>query len=72
MRGALNKIDGVAKIETDISSRTCSFLVPKDVDVEEKLNEVAEGNSHLSGFTITGGADESDAPPDPATSGEEE
>jgi hypothetical protein len=49
----LNKIDGVAKIETNPGARTCSFMVPQDVDVSAKLVEVSEGNSHLGGYTIT-------------------
>jgi len=58
VRGALNKIDGVAKIEADAKTRTCSFMVPQDLDVSEKLAEISKGNSHMKGYTITsdGGA----------------
>ena len=49
----MEKIDGVAEIETDIANRVCSFKLTKpDVDFKAKLVEFAKTNQHLAGYVI--------------------
>jgi hypothetical protein len=49
----LEKVPGVSNIETDIESATCRFYMVKgEVDLEAKLNELAEGNDHIEGWSF--------------------
>lgn len=50
--GALKKVDGIAKVEAISGSRTCSFWVPKDLDVEAKLAEISVGISELEDYSF--------------------
>ncbi len=53
MRSALTKIDGVSDIETDIPSRICTFkLANNDLDIEAKLDELGESNTHIAGWSM--------------------
>jgi hypothetical protein len=47
-------IPSVAEIDTDTSSRKCSFKVNLDeVDIAAKLNEIADGgNRHVKGWSV--------------------
>ena len=52
MKGALEGVDGVADIQTDVATNSCTFKAPKDLDVDAALNEiVAGGNAHVKGWS---------------------
>lgn len=62
MRRALDSVDGIADLETDIDERSCSFSAPADLDVAAVLNKFAEeGNKHIAGWSK---ADDKAAPAD--------
>jgi hypothetical protein len=52
VRGALNKIEGVADIQTDPTKAVASFKVKKGVEYKTKLEELAKNNQHLKDFEI--------------------
>ena len=53
VRGALQKIDGVADIQTDVEGRKCSFkLSDPDASYKDQLAEMAKTNEHLTGYSI--------------------
>ena len=53
MRSDLAHVDGVSTIRTDLRNKTCQFqLANKDLDLKTKLEELAQSNEHLKGFTI--------------------
>ena len=53
MRSALTKVEGVSDIETDVNDRICSFkLADANVDIEAKLNELADTNEHIKGWSM--------------------
>ena len=53
MRSDLAKVKGVSDIQTDIKKRICKFqLANKDLDLQAKLDELAQSNDHIKGFEI--------------------
>lgn len=51
MRSALS--DLVTNLETDTSTRICSFSVNLDeLDIGNKLNTLAKTNSHIAGWSL--------------------
>jgi hypothetical protein len=57
VRSALQKIEGVSDIETNVAARSCKFkLSNPELDLVAKLNEFAKTNSHIAGYTIVAGA----------------
>ena len=66
MRRALDSVDGIADLETDIDERSCSFSAPADLDVAAVLNKFAEeGNKHIAGWSKADDkADDKAAPAD--------
>jgi len=53
VRSDLAKIDGVTGIETNVTSRTCSFKLTKpDVDYKTQLDELSKTNEKLAGYEV--------------------
>jgi hypothetical protein len=56
VRSALQKIEGVSDIETNVAARICKFkLSNEDFDLVAKLDEFSKTNSHIAGYTIVEG-----------------
>ena len=52
MKGALAKVDGITDVNCDASTATCTFKAPKELDVDAKLTEIADGgNKHVQGWS---------------------
>ena len=53
MRSDLKNVDGISKVSTNLKDQTCQFqLANNDLDLKAILEELAQGNEHLKGFTI--------------------
>ena len=53
MRSALQKIEGVSDIETNIGTHICKFkLSNTELDLVAKLGELAKTNSHIAGWSV--------------------
>ncbi|HVC92897.1 MAG TPA: hypothetical protein VND64_04355 [Pirellulales bacterium] len=53
MRSDLQNVAGITDIETDIGARLCKFkLKDENLDLAGKLSELAETNSHMSGWSL--------------------
>jgi hypothetical protein len=55
VRSDLQKIPEVARVETDLDSRTCQIVLKdKEYNIKSKLDELAKDNEHLEGWSIKG------------------
>jgi hypothetical protein len=53
VRSDLQKVTGITDIETDIGARLCKFkLKDENFDLASKLTELAENNSHMTGWSL--------------------
>lgn len=53
MRGALEGLDGVTDITTDIPARSCTFNWSNEtVDLTAELDKISETNQHVAGYSM--------------------
>ena len=53
MRGDLETIPGISDIQTDINTNIATFrLANSDVDLRAKLDEFAQDNEHVRGWSF--------------------
>lgn len=53
MRSDLAKVPEVKEVRTDVDSQTCQILLKvKDFDIKAKLDELAQTNDHILGWSF--------------------
>ncbi|MGI9518903.1 MAG: hypothetical protein ACR2NP_17750 [Pirellulaceae bacterium] len=51
VRSALESVDEIGHIETDVANKTCLFSVAPEFDYEAKLDELAQSTSQLDNWS---------------------